>query len=88
MRSAVERFLERGPLERLPRRTADRLEVLDHVARHVLSADEDVDEPELNLRLRRFTDDAAMLRRALVDHGFVSRLPEGTGYRRAGPARL
>lgn len=45
-------------------------------------------EPELNLRLRRFTDDAAMLRRALVDHGFVSRLPEGTGHRRAGPARL
>ncbi|MFB0835289.1 DUF2087 domain-containing protein [Arthrobacter halodurans] len=45
-------------------------------------------EPELNLRLRRLTDDAAMLRRALVDHGFVSRLPEGTGHRRAGPARL
>lgn len=79
-RSIAARFLGRGPLERLPKREDDRLALLELVARQVLPLGEDADEPGLNLRLRAFGDDTAMLRRALVDHGLVSRSADGSRY--------
>jgi len=79
-RSLQARFLADGPLERLPKRPDDREALLRFVAAQVLPAGECDDEPGLNLRLRRFTEDVAMLRRALVDHGLVDRAADGSSY--------
>ncbi|WP_233555940.1 GNAT family N-acetyltransferase [Galactobacter caseinivorans] len=79
-RSLVARFLGRGPLERLPKRPDDREALLDLIAWQVLPAGSTEDEPGLNLRLRGFTEDTAMLRRALVDHGRVERAKDGSLY--------
>lgn len=85
-RSVVARFLSRGPLERLPKRPDDREELLDLIAWRVLPAGATSDEPALNLTLRAFTDDTAMLRRALVDHGKLLRAADGSSYTGVVPA--
>lgn len=79
-RSLVARFLARGPLERLPKRPDDREALLDLIAWQVLPDGATEDEPGLNLLLRGFTEDTAMLRRALVDHGRVQRANDGSLY--------
>lgn len=50
------------------------------IAWQVLPVGEVVDEPSLNLRLRAFTEDTAMLRRALVDAALVLRSVGGSSY--------
>lgn len=79
-RSVIARFLSRGPLERLPKRGDDRDAVLRLIASTVLPEGTGNDEPGLNLALRRFSEDTAMLRRALVDDGLVLRAPDGSRY--------
>ena len=48
---------------------------------HVI-ADEPLGERELTERLAELADDPALLRRALVDGGLLSRSPDGSDYRR------
>jgi hypothetical protein len=65
-------FLVDGRLPALPARRRKRLAVLDLLAAqfepgHVYH------EPDVNLVLRRFSDDTASLRRALVDEEFMER---------------
>ncbi|MGO3153708.1 MAG: GNAT family N-acetyltransferase [Galactobacter sp.] len=79
-RSVLARFLSRGPLERLPKRPDDRESLLELIAWQVLPVGAVVDEPSLNLRLRAYTEDTAMLRRALVDAGMVLRAVDGSSY--------
>jgi hypothetical protein len=64
------RYLVRGRLERLPRRAADR----------VLLLDEPVTERELTDRLATFVDDPVGVRRDLVDRGPVTRTRDGATY--------
>lgn len=79
--SGVERFLTAdGRIDRYPAREADRLKLLDWVATRVLDSGERVAERELNERIARFTGDVPMLRRYLVDSGFVSRTSDGSAY--------
>ena len=82
-----ERFLS-GGLVVLPHRAADRLELLGYLRDRVISAGETMAEKELNARLAAFTTDVPMLRRALVDYGFLVREPDGSAYRRAARQRL
>lgn len=77
-----ERFLS-GGLVVLPHRAADRLELLGYLRDRVIAAGETMAEKELNARLAVFTTDVPMLRRALVDYGFLAREPDGSAYRRA-----
>lgn len=79
-RSVVARFLSRGPLERLPKRPDDRDALLELVAWRTLPRGATCDEPSLNLLLRGFTEDTAMLRRAIVDHGLIRRSADGATY--------
>ncbi|MEV7648917.1 DUF2087 domain-containing protein [Arthrobacter sp. NPDC089319] len=79
-----ERFLA-GGLVVLPHRAADRLELLGYLRDSVIAAGETMAEKELNARLAEFTTDVPMLRRAMVDYGFLIREPDGSAYRR-GPA--
>ena len=83
----LSRFLDAdGRLITIPRRRSDRLVVYRHVAA-TIEPGIDHDEPAVNAALRPFTDDVAMLRRYLVDEGFLLRRPPGV-YRRpdADPA--
>jgi hypothetical protein len=70
-----------GRLIVVPRRRSDRLVVYRHIAQSI-EADRDHDEQSVNACLRPFHDDVAMLRRYLVDEGFLIRRPPGI-YRRA-----
>ncbi len=70
-----------GRLVSVPVKHRKRLVVLDHVAR-VFTPGERYPEREVNVLLRAFNDDYAMLRRYLVDHGFLTR--ENGVYWRSG----
>ena len=75
-----ERFLT-GGLVVLPSRASDRLELLGYIRDRIIAGGEVLAEKELNARLAAFTSDVPMLRRALVDDGFLDREPDGSDYR-------
>ncbi|RJT80855.1 DUF2087 domain-containing protein [Arthrobacter cheniae] len=79
----VDRFFRDGRIDGLPRAGQDRADLLSHLAERLLPADEELTEPEVNRLLATVTHDIPTLRRALVDHGYLERHPDGTGYRRA-----
>lgn len=76
----LDRWLVDGRIAVYPRRTADRRALLEHVVAQAVGGDEGLGEPELNHRLRAFTDDTATLRRYLVDHGLLVRSRDGSVY--------
>ncbi len=61
-----------GRLLAMPAKHRKRLVVLDHVAR-VFTPGERYPEKEVNVLLSAFHEDFAMLRRYLVDEGFMTR---------------
>jgi hypothetical protein len=61
-----------GRLITLPAKRSKRLVVLDHLAQR-FEPGERYPEAEVNRRLRNVHDDVAMLRRYLVDEGFLDR---------------
>ncbi|OUE30543.1 hypothetical protein BFL35_09585 [Clavibacter michiganensis] len=76
----VERFLRDGRIAQWPASPADLDDLLRHVVARVLEPDEVLDEKALTERLRRLTDDHALLRRHLVDAGLVLRTRSGSEY--------
>lgn len=74
-----------GRLIAMPRKRANRLVVLRHMAQQIKPG-VDHDEIAVNARLRPFCDDVAMLRRYLVDEGLLERRPPGL-YRREPEAQ-
>ncbi|MEV8368107.1 DUF2087 domain-containing protein [Microbacterium sp. NPDC064584] len=79
----VERFL--GPDGRITAYPADRsvrAELLAHVAARAFPDDRVLSEREVNEQLAAFTDDVAVLRRHLVDHGELARTRSGSEYAR------
>ena len=63
---------EDGSLRSIPAKLGKRLVVLDYVAQ-AFPIGETWPEVEVNATLRRFHPDVAMLRRYLVDQGFLDR---------------
>lgn len=82
-RQGVDKYLVDGRIEQFPASPSLRDELLERVAGMVLGAGEQLSEPELNARIAPIHDDVARVRRALVDHGFVERAPDGSRYGRA-----
>ena len=70
-----------GRLSTVPARRWKRLVILDHLAQ-MFEPGQRYPEVEVNRRLRAVHDDVAMLRRYLVDEGFLDR--EGGVYWRIG----
>ena len=69
----IRTFLDgEGRLITLPAKRSKRLVVLDHVAQR-FEPGERYPEAEVNQRLRSVHEDVAMLRRYLVDEGFLDR---------------
>jgi hypothetical protein len=80
--AVLRAFMNRdGRLLTVPAKRAKRLVVLDHLAQ-LFEPGERYPEPEVNRRLRAVHDDVAMLRRYLVDEGFLAR--EAGFYWRSG----
>lgn len=77
----VERFLHNGKIAQYPMNKRERVELLDWVARRAFTDGDRIDEPTVNARLERFSDDVAVLRRYLVVHGLVDRARDGSEYR-------
>jgi hypothetical protein len=75
-----ERFLVRGRLEALPRRTADRGLVLRWLAAQVTQLDEPVTERDLTARIAGLADDPVGRRRDLVEAGLLTRTRDGAEY--------
>jgi hypothetical protein len=73
--AVVRRFIHNGRLLAMPAAHGKRLVVLDHLAR-LFEPGRRYPEPEVNELLGRYHPDYAMLRRHLVDDGFLDRADE------------
>lgn len=71
----LRRFLSKGRLLSIPAAHSKRLVVLDHLA-GLFEPGRRYPEPEVNELLGRYHPDYAMLRRYLVDDGFLDRADE------------
>jgi hypothetical protein len=77
----LRRFISKGRLLAIPAARGKRLVVLDHLA-GLFEPGRRYSEPEVNELLGRYHPDYAMLRRYLVDDGFLARADEaGPGSR-------
>lgn len=79
-------FFVRGRLQTMPAKRSKRLVVLDHLAR-VFEPGVRYPEPEVNTLLKAFHPDYAMVRRSLVDEGFLAR-DHGIYWRSGGTVDL
>lgn len=81
--SGPTRFLDaEGRIDRYPAQRAERDELLRWVVERAFAAGEVLTEKQTNERLAAFTDDAAVLRRYLVDAGVLERTRSGSEYAR------
>jgi len=79
-------FFVRGRLQSMPVKRSKRLVVLDHIAR-VFEPGVRYPERDLNAVLQAFHPDYAMVRRSLVDEGFLAR-DHGIYWRSGGSVDL
>ncbi|WP_458112803.1 DUF2087 domain-containing protein [Arthrobacter sp. R1-13] len=78
--SGVERFLTKGKIETYPTRARHRDEVLAWACAKVISGGEVLSEKAINERLKAVADDYVLLRRYLVDRGWLVRTASGSEY--------
>jgi len=72
-----------GSLTRLPAREKQRLAIVREIAQRFESG-KNYTEPEVNQVLKAVYPDYSILRRYLVDYGFMERKTDGSRYRRKG----
>ncbi|MFJ6418655.1 DUF2087 domain-containing protein [Paeniglutamicibacter sp. NPDC091659] len=81
-KEGIDRFLDAdGRIDRYPKNYGERLSLLRSIGARVMKHGEELNEPDLTLRLEDLTDDAVLLRRYLVDYGVLLRRPDGSVYR-------
>lgn len=68
-----------GPLAAYPLKEKKRVVILRHLAKH-FAAGITYTEKEVNNLLQQYYKDYALLRRNLVDYGFLERIPDGSAY--------
>jgi hypothetical protein len=83
--SGVERFLAKGRIETYPTRARHRDEVLAWACAKVISGGEVLSEKTINERLKTVANDYVLLRRYLIDGGWLVRTASGSEYS-LGPA--
>jgi hypothetical protein len=76
-------FVRDGKVTIMPSRRATRMLLLDHVAQ-AFEPGRRYQETAVNEILKNMCDDHAAMRRYLVDHGLLSRTPDGTYWRSGG----
>jgi len=69
----------KGCLQKFPQKEKQRLIVLREITKH-LDSEHIYDEKELNQILKAIYDDYVMIRRYLIEYGFLDRKPDGSQY--------
>lgn len=67
------------PMSKFPPKEKQRLIVLREIAKH-LKDDHNYSEKELNQTLKNIFNDYALIRRYLIEYGFLDRKPDGSQY--------
>lgn len=75
----IQKYFSEGLLTKFPQKEKQRLVILREISNHLI-ADYLYDEQELNQTLKGFYEDYALIRRYLVDYGFLNRKPDGSRY--------
>lgn len=75
----VNKYFSDGVLTKFPQKEKQRLIVLREISNH-LKMDYHYDEQELNQILKGFYEDYVLIRRYLVEYGFLDRKSDGTRY--------
>ncbi len=68
-----------GPLDLFPTKEKKRVAILRHLMKF-FAADKSYSEKEVNAILKPFYHDYVLLRRSLIDYGFLDRTPDGSSY--------
>ncbi|WP_066062980.1 DUF2087 domain-containing protein [Neobacillus soli] len=68
-----------GRLRKFPLKEKQKLVVLSEIVKH-LNRERTYDEKDLNQALMPFHDDYALIRRYLIEYGFLDRMPDGSEY--------
>jgi hypothetical protein len=75
----VKKYFAEGKLTKFPQREKQRLVVLREISTH-LETNNQYDEHTLDQILRGFYEDYVLIRRYLVDYGFLDRKSDGSSY--------
>ncbi|EKN69820.1 hypothetical protein BABA_08521 [Neobacillus bataviensis LMG 21833] len=75
----VHKYFSEGILTRFPKKEKQRLVILSEISNH-LKTDYNYDEQELNQILIGFYEDYVLIRRYLVEYGFLDRKSDGSSY--------
>ena len=75
----VSKYFSEGILTKFPTKEKQRLMILREISNH-LKQGHIYDEKELNQVLKGFYEDYVLLRRYLVDYGFLDRKSDGSSY--------
>lgn len=75
----ANKYFSEGLLTKFPLKEKHRLVVLREISNH-LTADYNYDEKELNEILKGFYEDYVLIRRYLVEYGFLDRKADGSKY--------
>lgn len=78
--SISDRYFKEGKLTLLPKKECLKKQVLDLVINEVKKVGQMFNEPELNQILKKIYDDFSILRRSLVDYGYLKRDDYGKQY--------
>ncbi|WP_449621840.1 DUF2087 domain-containing protein [Robertmurraya sp. Marseille-Q9965] len=75
----IKKFFSNGKLMKFPPKEKQRLVVLQEIAEE-LKVDQVYDEKELNQSLKEYYEDYVLIRRYLIEYGFLDRKPDGSQY--------
>ncbi|QHW36606.1 DUF2087 domain-containing protein [Staphylococcus ursi] len=79
MNKVVERFMKDDKIQTIPRKEKDKIALLQYLCRD-FEVGHAYSEKEVNVILKKYYDDFAILRRYLVDYQFLQRDLEGKLY--------
>ncbi|GAB3129980.1 DUF2087 domain-containing protein [Glaciibacter psychrotolerans] len=80
-REGFRRFLRAdGRIDRFPATRDERLAFLEWLTAQAFVPGEVLVEKQVNQRLSSLSDDVALVRRSLIDHGLLERAPDGGSY--------
>lgn len=77
--STYLKFGPNGPLDSFPTKEKKRLAIIRHIAKF-FDANKTYHEKEVNAILKPFYDDYVLLRRYLIEYGFMDRTSDGSAY--------
>jgi hypothetical protein len=75
----VNKFFSEGILIKFPQKEKQRLMILREISNH-LKMDYHYDEKELNQILKGYYEDYVLIRRYIVEYGFLDRKSDGSSY--------